>query len=62
MCKLRHQGSGSWTCRAAGSARRTQGELLAQVIRGVLDELDLSSDQRRRVPEVVRRHLTAAVS
>jgi hypothetical protein len=39
-----------------------QGELLAQVIRGVLDELSLSAEQKQLVPEVVRRHLVAAAS
>jgi hypothetical protein len=39
-----------------------QGELLAQVIRGVLDELGLSAEQKQLAPEVVRRHLAAAAS
>jgi hypothetical protein len=39
-----------------------QGELLAQVIRGVLDELGLPAEQKQLAPEVVRRHLTAAAS
>jgi hypothetical protein len=39
-----------------------QGELLAQVIRGVLDELGQSAEQKQLAPEVVRRHLTAAAS
>jgi hypothetical protein len=39
-----------------------QGELLAQVIRGVLDELGLSPEQRQLAPEIVRRHLVAAAS
>jgi hypothetical protein len=39
-----------------------QGELLAQVIRGVLDELGLSPEQKQLAPEVVRRHLVAAAS
>jgi hypothetical protein len=53
---------------AAGLAERQvrlaerQGELLAQVIRGVLDELGLSAEQRQLVPEVVRRHLIAVGS
>jgi hypothetical protein len=50
---------------AAGLAERQvrlaerQGELLAQVIRGVLDELGLSAEQKQLAPEVVRRYLTA---
>jgi hypothetical protein len=53
---------------AAGLAERQvrlaerHGELLAQVIRGVLDELGLSAEQRQLVPEVVRRHLIAVGS
>ena len=53
---------------AAGLAERQvrlaerQGELLAQVIRGVLDELGLSAEQKQLVPEVVRRHLVLAAS
>jgi hypothetical protein len=39
-----------------------QGELLAQVIRGDLDELGLSAEQKQLAPEVVRRHLAAAAS
>jgi hypothetical protein len=39
-----------------------QGELLAQVIRGVLDELGLSAEQKQLAPKVVRRHLAAAAS
>jgi hypothetical protein len=39
-----------------------QGELLAQVIRGVLDGLGLSAEQKQLAPEVVRRHLAAAAS
>jgi hypothetical protein len=53
---------------AAGLAERQvrlaerQGELLAQVIRSVLDELGLSADQMELAPEIVRRHLTAVAS
>jgi hypothetical protein len=36
-----------------------QGELLAQVIRGILGDLKLSKGQRDKVPGIVRRHLTA---
>lgn len=36
-----------------------QGELLASVIRNVLGDLDLSSEQQERVPDVVGRHLRA---
>jgi hypothetical protein len=39
-----------------------QGELLAQIIRGVLDEFGLSPEQRQLAPEVVRRHQAAASS
>jgi hypothetical protein len=39
-----------------------QGELLAQVIRGVLDGVSLSPEQKQLAPEVVPRHLTAAAS
>jgi hypothetical protein len=39
-----------------------QGELLAQVIRGVLDELGLSPEQKQLALEVVRRPLVAAAS
>jgi hypothetical protein len=50
---------------AAGLAERQvrlaerQAELLAQVIRGVLDELGLSAEQKQLATEVVRRYLTA---
>jgi hypothetical protein len=36
--------------------------LLAQVIRGVLDELGLFAEQKQLAPEIVRRHLVAAAS
>ena len=34
-----------------------QGMLVAQVIRAVLDDLQLTSEQSGRVPEIVPRHL-----
>jgi hypothetical protein len=36
-----------------------QGEILADVIRGILTDLDLSAEQEARVHEVVPRHLRA---
>lgn len=36
-----------------------QGALVAQVIRGILEDLKLTSEQRAQVPEVVPRHLRA---
>ncbi len=50
------------TCVAVGIEERrvhlaeAQGELIAQVLRGVLEELGVGDDAR--VPAVVRRHLT----
>ncbi|MFI5729172.1 hypothetical protein ACIA49_03560 [Kribbella sp. NPDC051587] len=37
-----------------------QGELLAEVINGVLAELNLTPDQMEKAPEAVQRHLRAA--
>lgn len=51
---------------AAGLAERTvrlaerQGELLAQALRAVLGELELSAEQRAAVPGLLRRHLHVA--
>jgi hypothetical protein len=35
----------------------TYGEMLAALIQGILGDLDLTLEQRARVPQVVRRHL-----
>jgi hypothetical protein len=35
----------------------TYGEMIASLIQGILGDLDLSAEQRARVPQVVRRHL-----
>lgn len=53
---------------AAGLAERTvklaerQGELIAQVLMAVFDDLDLSDGQREVAPNVIRRHLAALAS
>jgi hypothetical protein len=53
---------------AAGLAERQvrlaekQGELMAQAIRAILDELGLTAEQRALAPAVVRRHLTAVAT
>jgi hypothetical protein len=39
-----------------------QGALVAQAIRAILGDLDLTVDQQRRVPEIVPRHLRALSS
>lgn len=39
-----------------------QGSLVAQVIRAILGDLELSPEQQARVPEVVPRHLRALAS
>lgn len=39
-----------------------QGALIAQAIRAILGELDLTAEQQARVPEVVPRHLRAIAS
>jgi hypothetical protein len=39
-----------------------QGQLVAQVIRAVLDDLNLSAEQLQRVPDIVPRHLRALAS
>lgn len=36
-----------------------QGALVAQVIRAILTDLDLSAEQQARIPEIVPRHLRA---
>lgn len=36
-----------------------QGELVAQAIRAILDDLNLTAEQQQRVPDVVPRHLRA---
>jgi hypothetical protein len=36
-----------------------QGELLAGVIKAILEDLELTKEQRQSAPGVVRRHLTA---
>jgi hypothetical protein len=49
---------------AAGLAERTvrlaerQGEMIAQVLMAVFDDLDLTDEQRDGAPDVIRRHLT----
>lgn len=40
----------------------SQGALIAQAIRAILGELDLTADQQARVPELVPRHLRAISS
>lgn len=35
----------------------TYGEMLAQLIQGILGDLDLNEEQRAKVPSIVRRHL-----
>lgn len=40
----------------------SQGALIAQAIRAILGELNLTAEQQRRVPEVVPRHLRAISS
>jgi hypothetical protein len=53
---------------AAGLAERQvrlaerQGELLAQTIRAIFDDLGLTAQQRALAPAVVRRHLTAVTT
>lgn len=53
---------------AAGLAERTvklaerQGELIAQVLMAVFDDLDLTDGQREVAPNVIRRHLAALAS
>lgn len=58
-------------CKAAAAAgieeRRVQlaeqqGELLANVISGILDDLSLTPDQSVRAADIVTRHLTAAAA
>lgn len=50
---------------AAGLAERQvriaerQGQMLAQVIRAILDDLGLSAEQEQQAPEIVVRHLRA---
>ncbi|MGW4042955.1 hypothetical protein [Streptomyces sp. NPDC004721] len=39
-----------------------QGALVAQAIRAILADLDLTSEQQARVPEIVPRHLRALAS
>lgn len=40
----------------------SQGELVAQAIRAILNDLNLNPEQQARVPEVVPRHLRALAS
>ncbi len=40
----------------------SQGEQVAQAIRGILNDLNLNSDQLARVPDIVPRHLRALIS
>jgi hypothetical protein len=53
---------------AAGLAERQvrlaerQGELMAEAIRRILDDLGLTAEQRQIAPGVLRRHLTAVES
>jgi len=53
---------------AAGLAERQvrlaerQGEVIAQVVKGILDDLKLSREQQQMAPEVVRRHFLAVAS
>jgi hypothetical protein len=52
---------------AAGLMKRqvelaeAQGQLMAKAIRAILDDLQLSAEQREFAPDVVRRHLTSVV-
>jgi hypothetical protein len=39
-----------------------QGEVIAQVVKGILDDLKLSREQQQMAPEVVRRHFLAVAS
>jgi hypothetical protein len=39
-----------------------QGELVAQAIRAILEDLNLTAEQQQRVPEIVPRHLRALSS
>jgi hypothetical protein len=53
---------------AAGLMKRqvelaeAQGQLMAAAIRAILDDLQLTAEQRQLAPDVVRRHLTSVVS
>jgi hypothetical protein len=61
----KHLADISTACLKAGIEERRvqlaeqQGQLIADVIRGVLSDLGLSDD--KRVPAVVRKHLSAAI-
>jgi hypothetical protein len=37
----------------------TYGEMLAQLIQGILGDLELTDEQRAKAPVIVRRHLIA---
>lgn len=53
---------------AAGLAERTvrlaerQGDIIADLVLALFDDLDLSDEQREAAPDVIRRHLTLLAS